>query len=295
MLTNLHGTPRKKKRRTKAELEALDARLYDLVKENRPCTVRQIYYRAVVNYLCDKDKSGYNLIQRELLKMRRAGDLPYGWIEDNVRTCYGGNRYSDTQEFLLHAASYSYRLDYWQNEPINVEVWCESDSIAGTLRNTVTERYGLRLYVARGFSSETYLYNAGENIKDDERETYIYILSDFDPSGVSLAKDIAKKLTAFAYPVPIHVNRIALSGEQVNELNLPTHPLKKSDKRAKHFRLEHGDKACELEAVPPNTLRDMVTEAITSHIDPWKIVKAKQDEQTQREALRSLPANFWKA
>lgn len=289
---NLSGTPHKRKRRTKAELETLDAQLYRLVRENRPCTVRQIYYRAVVHYLCDKDDSGYNLIQRRLLTMRRAGVLPYGWIEDNARSFYGGGRFRNLEEFGLHASQHLYALDYWVNEPVNVEIWCESDSIAGTLRHTVTEEWGLRLYVARGFSSETYVYNAGEGIKDDNRETFIYILSDFDPSGVTLAEDIASKLIAFAYPVPVHVERIALSGEQVDAWKLPTHPLKKSDKRAKRFRLEHGHEACELEAVPPNDLRRLVSRSIAKHVDPRKIEAAKADEMRHREGLELLPEFF---
>lgn len=291
--TNLSGTPHKRKRRTQAELETLDAHLYRLVRDNRPCTVRQIYYRAVVHYLCDKDERGYNLIQRRLLHLRRAGVLPYGWIEDNARMFYGGNRYSDPQQFMLDAARYSYHLDYWQNEPINVEIWCESDSIAGTLRHTVTQEWGLRLYVARGFSSETYVYNAGDAIKEDKRETFIYILSDFDPSGVTLAEDIAAKLAAFADPVPVHVERIALSGEQVERWDLPTHPLKKSDGRAKRFRLEHGHEACELEAVPPNDLRTLLSNSVARHVDPSKIEAAKREEKLQREVMASIPSYLW--
>lgn len=291
-MTRISGTPHKRRRRTKAELEDLDAALYQLVQANQPCTVRQIYYRAVVNYLCGKDDAGYNLVQRRLLRLRRARAIPYEWIEDNVRTYYGGNRYEGPEAFLK-AASYSYRLDYWQHEPVNVEIWCESDSIAGTLRRTVTDAWGLRLYVARGFSSETFVWGAAQNILDTNRETFIYILSDFDPSGITLADDIGQKLTVFADPVPVHVERIALDGEQVRRWNLPTHPLKKSDRRAARFRQGHGPEACELEAVPPNTLRSLVSSAIARHVDPEKIVRAKRDERWQREAMLKLPDYFW--
>ena len=289
----LSGTPHKKrKRRTRAELETLDSHLYDLVRYSRPCTVRQIYYRAVVAYLCDKTDSGYNLIQRRLLAMRRNGELPYGWIEDNTRSFYGRKRYRNLEEFGIEASRGLYALDYWADNPVNVEVWCESDSIAGTLRHTVTQEWGLRLHVARGFSSETYVYNAGEEIKEDRRETFIYILSDFDPSGITLAEDIAGKLTAFADPVPVTVKRIALSGEQVSHWRLPTHPLKKSDKRAKTFRRIYGDEACELEAIAPGNLRDLVAGAIAQHIEPRRIKTAKQDEWLQRQGLEQLPAFF---
>ena len=293
MNTPVSGTPHKKrKRRTRAELATLDSRLYDLVRYSRPCTVRQIYYRAVVAYLCDKTDTGYNLIQRRLLAMRRNGELPYGWIEDNTRSFYGRNRYRNLEEFGTEASRVLYALNYWADNPVNVEVWCESDSIAGTLRQTVVQEWGLRLHVARGFSSETYVYNAGEEIKEDGRETFIYILSDFDPSGITLAEDITGKLTAFADPVPVTVKRIALSGDQVSQWRLPTHPLKKSDMRAKSFRRIYGNEACELEAIAPGDLRDLVAGAIAQHIEPGRIEAAKQDERLQRQALQQLPAFF---
>lgn len=292
MNSALSGTPHKRQRRTGRELQTLDAQLVFLVHENKPCTVRQIYYRAVVHYLVSNDNRGYNLVQRRLLQLRRSGIIPYGSIEDNARSFYGGNRHTGPEAFMQHAR-YTYHLDYWQNEPINVEVWCESDSIAGTLRHIVTQEWGLRLYVARGFASETYLYNAGQAIQEDGRETFIYTLSDFDPSGITLAEDIAEKLEAFAGPVPVHVQRIALSREQVQLWDLPTHPVKATDSRGKRFKREHGDRVCDLEAVPPRELRNLVSKSIGEHVDPRKIQAAKRDEALQREAMASLPAHFW--
>ena len=246
----------------------------------------------MVAYLCDKTDSGYNLIQRRLLAMRRNGELPYGWIEDNTRSFYGRKRYRDLEEFGMVAGRDLYALNYWADNPVSIEVWCESDSIAGTLRQSVIHEWGLRLHVARGFSSETYVYNAGEEIKSDGRKTFIYILSGFDPSGITLAEDIASKLTAFAGPVPVTVKRIALSGEQVARWRLPTHALKKSDKRAKNFRRIYGNEACELEAIAPGVLRKLVSSSIAQHIEPRRIEKAKEDELLQRQALRQLPAFF---
>ncbi len=289
MAPRISGTPRKRKRRTSAELRTLDARLYWIAHEHQPCTVRQVYYRAVVAGLCDKTASGYNLVQRRMLAMRREGRLPYTWIRDNARTFYGRPRYRDLEEFGLAASRYLYHFDYWADSPVNVEVWVESDSIAGTLQHTVVDEWGLRLHVARGFSSETFLHNAGQEIQQDGRETFVYVLSDFDPSGVSLADDIARKLVHFAGDIPVQVERVALDGQQVDKWSLPTHPLKPTDRRAPSFRREHGNEACELEAVPPKQLRALVSHAIARHIPRGRIAAAKRDEQLQRDALRMLP------
>jgi hypothetical protein len=285
----LTGTPHKKKRRSKAELAHLDERLYELARDNAPCSVRQIYYRALVAYLCEKGDPGYNLIQRRVLHLRREGLLPYSWIRDNTRTYYGRRRYANLEEFGDHASSSLFYLDYWRYEPVSVEVWCESDSIAGTLVNTVIDEWGLRLYVARGFSSETFLHETALELKEAGKPAFIYVLSDFDPSGVSLADNISEKLSAFASPLPVTVQRIALNAQQVRDWQLPTHPLRKSDTRAARFRKEHGHAACELEAVPPNQLRGLVSDAVSEHIAPWRLAAAKQSEVLQREALQQLP------
>lgn len=283
----LRGTPRK--RRTRAELEQLDGALYALARDHQPATVRQIYYRAVVAYLCDKTQAGYNLVQRRLLALRRTGVLPYHWIADNARTYYGITRYRDLEHFGIAASRLLYHRDYWRDNPEAVEIWVESDSIAGTLTDTVLNEWGLRLHVARGFSSETFLFNAGQEIQADGRETLVYTLSDFDPSGVSLAEDIAEKLTRFSGDVPVTVRRIALTGDQVRDWSLPTHPLKATDRRARRFIREHAEVACELEAIPPAQLRELVSDSIRQHIPAARIAAAKRDEQLQREALRALP------
>ena len=288
----ISGTPRKRYRRTKAELETLQAELYQIVQQHQPATVRQVFYLSVVVGLCDKRESGYTLVQRELLKMRRGGAVPYHWIADNIRTFYGRTRYGSLEEFGLVASRHLFHYDYWRDSAETVEVWVESDSIAGTLRGTIVDEWGLRLHVARGFSSETFLYNAGEEIQEDGRPTHVYVLSDFDPSGISLAEDIAEKLARFSGDVPVTVERIALDGEQVRSWELPTHALKSSDRRAARFQREHGHEACELEAVPPNTLRELVSEHIGRHVSPERIAAAKRDERVQRDALRALPEWF---
>lgn len=48
-------------------------------------TVRQVFYRATVHGLVEKAESGYAKVQTDLVQMRRAGVLPYGWLADNTR------------------------------------------------------------------------------------------------------------------------------------------------------------------------------------------------------------------
>jgi hypothetical protein len=132
--------------------------------------VRGMYYAAMGADLVDKDRqnrrNNYMRVQRRLLKLRRAGVIPYGWITDGSRTVYGQDRYDSPSSFARSVAG-RYRKDYWAESPVSVEVWVEKDAMAGKLRPVVLEECGLDLYVSRGFASETYLQEAGEHIKAD--------------------------------------------------------------------------------------------------------------------------------
>ena len=78
-------SPIKRKRATKAEMEARSDALLEIVSEIHPATVRQVFYQATVRGFIDKTESGYTKVQRMLADLRRAGDLPYEWIADNTR------------------------------------------------------------------------------------------------------------------------------------------------------------------------------------------------------------------
>ena len=75
----------KRKRSTKAEVETRRRELFDIVREMFPMSVRGVYYQATVRSLVEKTEGGYDKVQHDLVLMRRAGDLPYGWITDNTR------------------------------------------------------------------------------------------------------------------------------------------------------------------------------------------------------------------
>src|SRR5262249_17616976 len=75
-----------KRRRTQAELERLDDALIEPVRRDRPTTTRHTFYVAASTpgLGIPKDDSGADCVQRELLKLRRAGKIPYPWITDNT-------------------------------------------------------------------------------------------------------------------------------------------------------------------------------------------------------------------
>lgn len=86
--------------------------------------------------------------------------------------------------------------------------------------------------------------------------------------------------------MPVHIERLAVTGAQITEWRLPTRPAKQTDPEAK----KHGEVAVELDAIPPEKLTRLVTDAIVSHIDPhqWEIERAIEAEE--RDGLLRLAA-----
>ena len=85
-----------------------------------------------------------------------------------------------------------------------------------------TNPYDVPLMVAKGFSSETYLYEAAEAIADKDKPAYIYAFFDHDPSGKHSAKHIERKLREFAPGAEIHFELVAVTEEQIEQWELPT-------------------------------------------------------------------------
>jgi len=279
------------RRLSKAQTGELDDYLLAIASEEKPTSVRGMYYMALGAGLIDKDAHGqrnnYMRVQRRLLQMRRSGRLPYSWITDGSRTIYGYERYEDLEAFADHAASI-YRKDYWMDSPVRVEVWVEKDAMAGKLKPVVRDEFGLGLYVSRGFASETYLQKAGDHIRSDGRPSYVYLLTDFDASGINIAETVERELIKQASPTEVMVERIAATPEQIDEYGLITQPVTRTDTRAHRFIQHHGTETVELDAIPASEIRRLVRAAIERHMDPRRLEMLRMIEQEEREGIRKL-------
>src|SRR4030042_1581994 len=135
-------------------------------------TVRQIYYALTVRGIVPKTEAGYRQTCYHLKNMREKGVIPYGWIADNTRYCF--KPVTDRSlESTLYRWQLDYRRDLWANQNDYVEIWVEKDALAGVIR-PITDEYDVPLYVARGYSSPTLIYEAAEQIKKIGKTPYIY-------------------------------------------------------------------------------------------------------------------------
>ena len=249
-----------------------------------PQTVRQVFYKLTTFGAVGKSEQGYKTTAYHLLTMRRAGILPYWWIADNTRWARKPNTYDDISEFLTISRD-TYRRALWAGQAVYVEVWCEKDALAGVLYD-VTAAYDVPLMVTRGFSSETFVYEAAQAIKQKGKPTYIYYFGDHDPSGVAARDDVRRKLADMG--ARVNFEAAAVLPDQVTRWNLPTRPTKKTDSRAKGWQ----GGSVELDAIPADQLRRLVTEVITQHIDPWQLAETQRAERLERQSLEVVISNL---
>jgi hypothetical protein len=284
----------KRHRSTKADMEVFRSNLYRIVEEQKPMIVRQVYYQASVRDFVEKTEKGYIMVQRNLALMRRANDgssldidpdvwLPYEWIVDNTRAPQVVYSCTDVADALDDTVR-QYRRALWQDQNEHVEIWLEKDALAGVI-SPITERYDVRLMVARGYASISFLHEAAQHLKYVDKPTFIYHLGDYDPSGQDAAREIEDSLTRMAPGVDMTFRRLAVTPEQIREWRLPSRPTKQSDTRAVAFG---DDQSVELDAIDPRRLRSLVQVAIQRHMPDDLYAKLKEQETRDREELRVM-------
>jgi hypothetical protein len=277
------ASPTKPPRRTKREIEALKGTIQEVVESDKPMTVRQVFYRLVAAGVIGKTENEYQqTVCRFLGLMRRSGELPFEWVADNTRWMRKPRTYRSLDAFL-NLTSQTYRRALWHDQDVYVELWLEKDALSGVLFD-VTAEWDIPLMVTRGYPSITFLHAAAEAIADVGKPCHLYYFGDHDPSGVDIPRKVETDLRRFAPHAEIHFSRVAVTAEQITELQLPTRPTKKSDSRSRGFDGE----SVEVDAIPPQTLREMATSCITRHVD-WDVLsKTERIEDAEKETLRSV-------
>lgn len=285
--TSYKSSPIKRCRRTKADLEAVKEAIYNVVDEDKPMTVRQVFYRLVSNGIIPKTEISYkNVVVRLLGLMRREDELPFSWIADNTRWMRKPRTYSSLEGALHHTAQ-TYRRALWDSQNAYVEIWLEKDALSGVLFD-VTGEWDVPLMVTRGYPSLSYLHTAAESLSEENRPCFIYYFGDHDPSGVDIPRKVETDLRQFAPDAELHFQRVAVTVEQIKEMKLPTRPTKKTDSRAKNFFGE----SVEVDAIPPQQLRELVRDCIEQHIDIHQLKRTRTVEAAERDTLETILEHY---
>lgn len=276
----------KRIRRTNVEVAALDEAIIAVCEADHPLSVRGVFYRVMSAGAVEKTEKAYSAVQREVLKLRRAGRLPYNWIADGTRWHVKSRSWSNLGDALDDAAA-SYRRALWHDQDVYVEVWSEKEAISSIV-SPVTDIWDVPLMIARGFASESFLWTTAATIRGIGKPAVVYQLGDHDPSGLAAWQHVQRRLRDFAPETDITFQRLAVTEAQIAELALPTRPTKTTDSRAKTFTGE----SVEVDAIPTSTLRQLVETAIVQHIDQDALRITRMVEKSERDGLLAM-ADGW--
>ena len=181
------ASPIKRHRATKAEVEQRRDSLLAIVKAMRPMTVRQVFYQATVRGIVEKSEAGYTKVQTDLVQMRRAGILPYGWLADNTRWQRKPRSFGSIEEALDETA-HLYRKALWADADAYVEIWLEKDALSGVVY-PITAQFDVPLMISRGYASLSFLYSAADAIGDlTYRFTFITSVTSTRPASMPVRK-----------------------------------------------------------------------------------------------------------
>lgn len=275
---------KRRPRRTKAEVASIREAMYDLLAESHPMSVRQVFYQLVSLGVVPKTEAAYkSTVIRLLTAMRREKEIPYNWLADATRWMRKPESHSSLGA-MLELSAELYRRDLWLQQDSYVEVWLEKDALAGVVFQA-TSKWDVPLMVTRGYPSLSFLSSAAEGMPED-KPCYLYYFGDHDPSGVDISRKTEATLRELAPEVELHFERVAILPWQIEEWELPTRPTKRTDTRAKRFK----GKSVEVDAIQPDTLRDLVNDCIVGHIGQQALEQTLDAERMERETLEKIAA-----
>jgi hypothetical protein len=262
----------------------------EIVAAAQPITGRGVGYKLFVKKLIASMKTNdMQRVYRLLKEAREQGIIPWHWIVDESRQLEKTASWNDPDEYTRTMIN-AYRRDYWNQQPVRVEVWSEKGTVRGVLR-PVLDEYGIGFRVVHGFASATIVHDVAED--DDGRELIVLYVGDWDPSGLCMSEqDLPERLKRYDGG---HVTlwRVALTQDQLTGLPSFLASDKAKDPRYPWFVRYYGQECWELDALDPNLLRDRVRQHIEVCIEPQAWGRCKVTERAEEASLRAV-MKCWK-
>lgn len=242
-------------------------------------SVRQIYYQFVARGLIPNNLQSYKRLGAALDSGRLAGFIDWDSIEDRTRFLQG-NRHWKRPVDTLYDAAMRFRVNRWEDQDNLVEVWVEKAALIGVVERACIG-LDVRFFACRGYNSQSAQYEAGKRFeywRSRGKDCVVIHLGDHDPSGLDMTRDNRDRLDMFSRN-GVRVERLALNWDQIEEHKPPPNPAKEKDSRSPGYIAEFGRSSYELDALPPDVLHELITNAVLEYRDEdlW-------DAQVYREA-----------
>jgi hypothetical protein len=252
-------------------------------------TLRQLYYRLVAVGTLPNTTSAYVSLSSKTAEARRYDGFP-GLVD---RTRRIARPYClDNPDQAVRSLTLDYRRDRQDGQPVSLYVGVEKDALSALLEGWLNE-YGIPVLVMRGWHSESYERSVAHDIGTESRPSVLLYFGDLDPAGEGIEDNIVRHIPFDT------VDRVALTLHQAEEYGLPENPgvdgkLANTPGRyafeAKYGRLFQ----IEVDALPPDVLEAMVSDAVDEYLDRDAYESILEQEEAEQELLAEL-AERWNA
>jgi hypothetical protein len=263
----------------------LIADAHAILAAHHPMTVRQVYYQLVSRQVIENSRGAYQAVSNALVDARKAGTVPWAWIEDRLRRPRAVPMWDGLKDFAA-TVQRAYRRDVWATQPAYLECWLEKDALSGIFED-VLRAYGVTLNVGRGYDGWDSIHNAADRFGRGTGAAILY-WGDFDPSGEDMVRSLRERL-AFFHCAP-EIIKCALTADDVTRYHLPPDFTKETDTRRAAFVARYGDVAVELDALPAAVLRERLSNEVAARLDLGALAALQATETRERTRLIQLLA-----
>ena len=247
-------------------------------------TLRQLFYRLVSEQVLPNTQVAYKHLSSVTAEARRAGDFPD--LIDRGRRVHRTPSW-DTPQDVLDVVANEYRRDRTDGQPWSIYLAVEKAGIVEQLSDWF-DHLGVPILALGGYSSQSYIDVVAAEARAAGRPAVLLYGGDFDYSGEDILRDFIKRTDCWDKVV-----QVALTADQVTTYGLVPNPGKDNDPRAKEFARRHGTNVqVELDALDPNDLKVLYTDAISDFWDTSAYADVVAEERDDRARLRDL-AQRW--
>ena len=278
-------------------------------------TLRGIFYRLVSDGIIPNTKSAYKRLSAVLAKARYQGKFEWYLIKDETRPVHSMERFEyypseplNVEELLerikREIESYTdVSINPWEDQECRIIMVLEKQALADIVYTFIKEVFPFGIYkliVIRGYDSATDIKRIAdyvEGITFQKKKAVVLILTDFDPSGEDIARDLRERVRMLIHDdieEKTIFEKIAVTLDQIEKYKLPATPesaeeIVKMQRDPRFKKWKHGLFRVELDALVslvPEEFKQILKSAIEKYFD-WKVyeeVTKKREEELKKKA-----------
>ncbi|HZK68771.1 MAG TPA: hypothetical protein VFC36_04145 [Paludibacter sp.] len=256
-------------------------------------TLRSLHYQ-LVGIGMTNDVQHYKRVVTAMIDARWDGVISFDQFSDLDRSMVGETEHEETNldemvekgKYQVEAWMTAYRKNRWENQPIYPEVLIEKKALQGVFA-PICSKHNVSVGACKGYPSLTFLNEMANRYLSIDKKIVLLYFGDYDPSGEDIPRSIVENLKRFG--VDVELKRMALMEDQVVKWNLPPAPAKVTDSRTAKW---DGLGQVELDAVRPEKLQKLCSDAILELFDEDLYSELQEQESTEREEYQSILREF---